>query len=139
MNQIASCGALLFLAILSPEDIKEKQVSVKTVMIFGLLALVCRIVAGQDGMIKEMIFSLVPGMFLLILSMASKESIGLGDGMAAVVLGLWMGGYKTFLILCIAWMLAGGFALICLLRKQKEPIPFIPFLLLGLEVLLFNA
>ena len=139
MDQITSCGALLFLAILSPEDIKEKQVSAKTVMIFGLLALVCRIAAGQDGMIKEMIFSLVPGMFLLILSVASKESIGLGDGMAAVVLGLWLGGYKTFLILCIAWILAGGFALICLLRKQKEPIPFIPFLLLGLEVLLFNA
>ena len=139
MAQIASCGALLFLAMLSPEDIREKQVSAKIVVIFGLLALVCRIAAGQDGMMEEIIFSLIPGMFLLTLSIASKESIGLGDGMAAVVLGLWMGGYKTFFILCIALMLTGGFALICLLRKQREPIPFIPFLLLGLEVLLFNA
>ena len=29
------------------------------------------------------------------------------------------------------------FAAVCLVKKRKEPIPFIPFLLLGMEVLLF--
>lgn len=139
MDQITSCGVLLFLAMLSPEDIREKQVSSKTIMIFGLLALVCRIVAEREWALGEMICDLIPGMFLLVLSVASKESIGLGDGMAVAVLGLWIGGIKAFLILCIAWTLAGVFAVMLLMSKRREPIPFIPFLLLGMEVLLFYA
>lgn len=139
MDQITSCGALLFLAMLTPEDIREKQVSFKTIMIFGLLALVCRIVAEREQAMGEMICDLIPGMFLLVLSVVSKESIGLGDGMAVAVLGLWIGGIKAFLTLCIAWTLAGMFAAMHLMRKRKEPIPFIPFLLLGMEVLIFYA
>lgn len=139
MDQITSCGALLFLAMLTPEDIREKQVSFKTIMIFGLLALVCRIVAEREQAMGEMICDLIPGMFLLVLSVVSKESIGLGDGMAVAVLGLWIGGIKAFLTLCIAWTLAGVFAAMHLMRKRKEPIPFIPFLLLGMEVLIFYA
>lgn len=139
MDQITSCGALLFLAMLTPEDIREKQVSSKTIMIFGLLALVCRIVAEREQAMGEMICDLIPGMFLLVLSVVSKESIGLGDGMAVAVLGLWIGGIKAFLTLCIAWTLAGVFAAMHLMQKRKEPIPFIPFLLLGMEVLIFYA
>lgn len=137
MNQITSCSALLFLAMLTPEDIREKQVSSKTIMIFGLLALICRIVAEREQAMGKMICDLIPGMFLLVLSVVSKESIGLGDGMAVAVLGLWIGGIKAFLALCIAWTLAGVFAVKQLMRKRKEPIPFIPFLLLGMEVLIF--
>ena len=137
MKEITYCGALLFLAALTPEDIKEKQISSKTIIISGLLAFICRMVAGRGWSGREMGYSLIPGIFLLILSVVSKESIGIGDGMAVAVLGLWIGGGKTFMVLCAAWTLAGIFALICLMKKRKEPIPFVPFLLLGMEVLLF--
>lgn len=139
MKEITYCGALLFLATLAPEDIREKQISAKKIIIFGLLALICRLVAGQMRPGAEVACSLIPGAFLLFLSVISKESIGFGDGMAVAVLGLWVGGIKTFIILCIAWTLAGVFAAICLIKKWKESIPFIPFLLLGMEVLLFYA
>lgn len=141
MKEITYCGALLFLATLAPEDIREKQISVKKIIIFGLLALICRLAAGQVqlGLGAKVACSLIPGAFLLFLSVISIESIGFGDGMAVMVLGLWVGGIKTFIILCIAWTMAGAFAVICLIKKWKEPIPFIPFLLLGMEVLLFYA
>ena len=57
--------------------------------------------------------------------------------MAVMALGLWLGGWQALWILGIAIMLAGIFAAVCLVKKRKEPIPFIPFLLLGMEVLLF--
>lgn len=139
MQEITYCGALLFLATLTPEDIREKQISAKKIIIFGLLALICRLAAGQIRLGAEVACSLIPGVFLLFLSVISKESIGFGDGLAVTVLGLWVGSTKTFIILCIAWTMAGVFAVICLIKKWKEPIPFIPFLLVGMEVLLFYA
>lgn len=139
MEQITYCGALLFLAILVPEDIKEKQICAKTVIIFGFLALACQFAKGRGNILADIACDLIPGIFLLILSLISKESIGLGDGMAVAVLGLWIGGGKTLMILCIAWMLAGAYAVVRLIRKRKEPIPFVPFLLLGMEVLLLYA
>lgn len=139
MEQITYCGALLFLAILVPEDIREKQISAKTVIIFGFLALACQSIKGHGNILADIVCGLVPGILLLILSLISKESIGLGDGMAVAVLGLWIGSGRTLMILCIAWTLAGAYAVIRLIRKRKEPIPFVPFLLLGMEVLLFYA
>lgn len=137
MTEITNCGALLFLAALAPEDIREKQISSKTIIISGLLAFICRLLAERGWNGREIVYSLIPGIFLLILSVVSKESIGIGDGMAVAVLGLWIGGGKTFMVLCVAWTLAGIFAVICLMKKKKEPIPFVPFLLFGMEVLLF--
>ena len=137
MKQITYCGALFFLAILVPEDIREKRISAKTVIVFGLLALICRFAEGHGQILAEVVCSLIPGFFLLMLSIISKESIGLGDGLAVAVLGVWLGSIETFMILCIAWTLAGVYAVVYIMRKRKEPIPFIPFLLLGMEVLLF--
>ena len=56
--------------------------------------------------------------------------------MAAAVLGLWTGGWFTLKTVCTAVMLSGVWGLACLIKKKTEPIPFIPFLLLGMEVVL---
>ena len=60
---------------------------------------------------SEIALSAVPGLILLIISIATKEKIGLGDCVTVIGLGLWTGG------------LSG-----------KKTIPFIPFLLCGLVV-----
>lgn len=139
MEQITYCGALLFLAMLSLEDIKERQISAKKVTLSGIIAVICRIFSGHGKIDPEMAVCLIPGLILLVLAMATKEKIGIGDGMTVMVLGLWLGGFQTILVLCIALTLAGFFAAACLIRKKKEPIPFVPFLLLGMEVLIFYA
>ncbi len=136
MNQLKYCGVLIFLAILSSEDIREKRISVKTILLGALIALICRFLEGQiSGM--EIAGSLIPGVLLLLLSIMTKESIGKGDGIVAMVLGLWIGGQMTFLVICLAVWVAGIFAVVCLIRKKWELIPFIPCLLMGTEVLLF--
>lgn len=139
MKQITYCGALFFLTLLSPEDIRKRQVSARKVILFGLSAIGCRMLSGDGETVCEMIGCLIPGLLLLAAAIVSRENIGMGDGMAVMALGLWLGGWQTFFVLCIALMLAGLFAAVCLVKKKKEPIPFIPFLLLGMEVLLFYA
>lgn len=138
MSRILYCGALIFLAVLSPEDIRRKEISVKKVMAGALLALICRFLTGQFSWL-EMAGSLIPGICLLFLSVAAKGSIGNGDGIVVMGLGLWMGGFYTCLIVCLAVWMTGIAAVVCLIRKQREPISFVPFLLLGMEVLLLYA
>lgn len=138
MNQLKYCGVLIFLAILSSEDIREKKISVKTILIGALPAIICRFIDGQASGI-EISGSLIPGVLLLLLSIMTKESIGKGDGIVVMVLGLWIGGQMTFLVVCLAIWAAGIFAAVCLIRKKRGLIPFVPCLLMGTEVLLFYA
>lgn len=136
MSQLKYCGAIMFLAILSLEDIREKRISVKRVLIGALAAVICQLITGQASVIA-IVGSLIPGIVLLLLSAITKESIGKGDGIVVMMLGLWIGGQMTFLVVCLAVWAAGIFAMVCLLRKKRELIPFVPCLLMGMEVLLF--
>lgn len=136
MSQLKYCGAVLFLAMLSLEDIREKRISVRRVIIGAVAAAICQFIDGQTSGIT-IVDSLIPGIVLLLLSVMTKESIGIGDGIVVMMLGLWIGGQMAFLVVCLAVWTAGIFATICLIRKKRELIPFVPCLLMGMEVLLF--
>lgn len=136
MRQLKYCGAIMFLAMLSLEDIREKRISVNRVVVGALTAVICRFITGEASFIT-IISGFIPGIVLLLLSVATGESIGKGDGIVVMVLGLWIGGQMTFLAVCLAIWAAGIFAVVCLIRKRRELIPFVPCLLMGMEVLLF--
>ena len=69
----------------------------------------------------------------------TKENIGYGDGLTVIVLGLWTGIWFTFYVLCVGLMLSGFCAAVYLIKKKRETIPLIPFLLIGMEVVLIYA
>ncbi|MBQ8596618.1 MAG: hypothetical protein IJ409_02395 [Lachnospiraceae bacterium] len=131
----AYCGGLLFLAGLVKEDVEAKMISIKKLCVFGILALLY-LLWKEPLVWQELFRRVMPGMFLLFLSWISRESIGYGDGAAVMVLGLWTGVIFTLATVCIGTLAAGFWSLACLIRKKTEPIPFIPFLLLGMEVAL---
>lgn len=136
VNQLKYCGAIIFLGILSLEDIREKSISVKRLTVGALAAVICRLIAGEASGVLIM-SNFIPGVLLLLLSIITRESIGKGDGVAVMILGLWIGGEMAFLVVCLAIWAAGIFATICLIQKRRDLIPFVPCLLIGMEVLLF--
>ena len=138
MRLICNCAGLLLLAALTPEDIKKKTISLNKVMLFAILAIIYRGLTKQI-FCGEAVGCLMPGAVLLLLSAITKESIGFGDGVVVMVLGLWIGGWFTMLAVCIGMLFAGIYGGVCLIRKRKEPIAFVPFLLLGVEVALAYA
>ncbi len=138
MKLAGYCGGLLFLAFLTPEDIREQRVSVGKLAAGTILALIYRALHGHMNA-AFLAGALAPGIALLILAAVFREGIGSGDGLAAMVLGLWTGGLWTFWVICVAVMLTGLFAVGYVITKKRETIPFIPFLLLGMEVLLLYA
>lgn len=133
---VAYCISLLFLAVLTAEDIREKRISVYKLIIFAGVAVLYQVITKQFDW-REMAGGLLPGGLLLALAFSTRESIGYGDGAAVAVLGLWTGGWFAMMVTAAGIMLAGIYGVVCFLRKKEELIPFMPFLLLGMEVILF--
>ena len=130
--------ALLFLAILTPEDIRERRISVSKLLFFAVTGIRFRLaVSSFSG--YEMIGCLITGGFLILLSILTKEEIGFGDGIAVTVLGLWTGGWFTFITVCIALLLSGICGCLFGALHKRETVPFMPFLLIGMEVSLLYA
>lgn len=134
----AYCISLLFLALLAAEDIREKRISVYKILLFAAAAIVYLLLSERFGW-REISGALLPGGLLLLLAFLTREGIGYGDGAAVAVLGLWTNGRFAMMTAAAGIMLAGGYGVFCLLKKRKELIPFLPFLLLGMEVVLFYA
>ena len=128
-------GGLLFLAVLAVQDIKEKKVSIYKLLISAAMAVIYWIFKGEFSW-QELLWNAIPGVMLLLLSIITKENIGYGDGLTVIVLGLWTGIWFTFHVLCAGLMLSGVYAAIYLVKKKGETIPLIPFLLIGMEVVL---
>ena len=74
-----------------------------------------------------------------MLAVLTKEQIGFGDGIAVAVLGLWTGGWFTFITVCIALLLSGICGCLFGALHKRETVPFMPFLLIGMEVSLLYA
>lgn len=90
--------------------VKERENIESTLLGVGIGALVCGIAKLTDG------------------------SIGMGDGLLALLTGLYMGGQFTFLCLCFAFLFSAVAALylISFKKKRKEDsLPFVPFMLAG--------
>lgn len=134
--QLGCCAALLFLGYLSYQDIKTKCVSARVIWIFGGTVLLYLLLGKRCGA-EEWIVRMIPGVLLILLAWMTRESIGYGDGAAVIVLGLWCGTGFCIMTLCLGIFLSGIYALCGLAVRRTTPIPFLPFLLAAMEVILF--
>lgn len=135
-EEAGCCGALILLGYLSACDIRMKKIPVSGVLISGILA-VLYILAGGNAAVSYFSGCMLPGMVFLLLSLITKERIGYGDGAAMMVLGLWTGGTFCIITVFISIFLSGIYALCLLITgRNKTLIPYMPFLLAAMEVVL---
>lgn len=125
--------SLVFLSVLAAEDIRERKLSLRKIILFGMSGLLY-VLFKREYHPVVLIGDLFPGMMLLVLALLTKESIGYGDGLTVMASGLWLGGRFTLYTLWLAVSAAGVFGLVNFLRKKKGPLPFVPFLLLGMLI-----
>lgn len=130
---------LTAIGVCSVEDWKEKQISLWKIFIYGgtvLLIEAGKAALGErnfsDLWIKIMCGSL-PGLFFLLLSKATREQIGYGDGLLLLILGSSLGFWKVLEVLSAALCMVFFRAVYLLLcHRKKERIAFIPFLFLSI-------
>lgn len=128
--------SMVFMTICTITDIKNRTVSGAALIVFGILSLIYMLVC-RDIDRYGILYSLLPGAFLLAVSLCSKESIGYGDGFLLLILGAFMGFEICFMTAVSGFLLSALTAVVLLMAKRvngKSRMPFAPFLTLGLGV-----
>lgn len=119
----------IFLGINTLTDIKNHTIYIAVTFLFGALGTVI-FACAEDGSLLSLVSGTVVGIGLMLLSVLSKGAVGFGDGLVVAVTGIWLGGWKTALVLMGGFLLAAffGVAGICAGRvNRKSEIPFVPF------------
>lgn len=127
---------LVFMAICTAADIRKREVPIAVIVLFGGVAFFYTVSRGERKWL-EILYSLMPGISLLLLSLCTRESIGYGDGLTAMVSGMLTGWKGCVTAIITGLLLSSIFALALLISKKakgKSRIPFLPFLSIGLGV-----
>ena len=129
-----------FLAVCAVFDGIHKKIPLAAVWL-GMLAAVCLRVGGVMGdvSLSSIVLSLLPGAIFFVLAFVTREKVGYGDGWVLLMIGLFLDPFRCFFVLLAGLFMESAAALILLvlrkIRRDKE-IPFCPFLLLGMGVML---
>lgn len=129
-----------FLAVCAVFDGLQKQIPLAVVWL-GMMTAICLRISGMMGEINflSIALSLIPGALFFLLGFVTREKVGYGDGWVLLMIGLFLDLPRCFLILLTGLMIESTIALVLLvfrkIRRDKE-IPFCPFLLLGMGVIL---
>lgn len=123
-------GVLLPIAI---TDIRQKKINVLLCVIGTIPGIIFSLIIGKET-ITAVLFSLIAGGILLIISIFTRGEIGVGDGPAVIFAGSVLGIKNIITVLLISFTLAAIYSLLLLILKKanrKSRIPFMPFLFSG--------
>lgn len=130
MTRIILLGMLGLYAV---EDIRKKRISVRHLWIFGAAGIVINLFQKSIS-VPDMLLGVAVGVTLVMVSLLTRESIGLGDGFLLMTAGVFLGGSSVLELLFISLLYAAlvSLGMLAFRRwKRKREIPFVPFLLLG--------
>lgn len=122
---------LIFLLLNSWKDWKQKEILPVSVLLYGMLGIGYSLWQGRQ--ILDFGIPVAISLLFLVLSIWTREKIGLGDGLFLLALGC-MNDTETYIrTLWMGLLLAAGYSTFLLFRKKsrKTEIPFVPFVLLG--------
>ena len=126
-------AVILMLILLSVSDLKSHTIPVLPVLVFAAVMTAVHLSAGDLPAVR--IFTgMLPGLFLLAVSLASRSSIGTGDGIAVAACGAAIGLSSELASLTAALVLCCAYSIVLLIRKKagrKDTLPFLPFLTAG--------
>lgn len=123
----------IFLLIHTVTDLRCRKVNVAICWIFAIAGLILFAFSNERDWIS-LVGGILTGSYLLLFSLITKESIGLGDGCVVTALGIWLGGGKTLLVLMGAFILTALFGMVKVCMKKatgKSELAFVPFLTLS--------
>lgn len=121
---------LLFLGINAILDFKYKKIP--------WVLSICFIVIGIGSVLISspinwwQFLGAIVGIGIILISVCTKQAIGLGDGLVLLVVGIFIGLWKTLMILFLSGILVAVVGIIMMVQKKgnlKTSLPFIPFIL----------
>lgn len=126
------CYVVILMAI-AIEDIYLKEIARENSSLLFLIAGIYVINSG-NSIAFHILGMLLPGSIVFLVSIITKQAIGMGDVKLISAIGLLLGVVRTYNTLVYASLLGGMFSLVLLVCKRihmKDSIPFAPFIVLG--------
>lgn len=124
---------VLFLGLGTYFDIKDQEIPLTFLLVFGGLAIIYNVVWKYQTLQNVLIGICIGGLFLFV-GWLTQEAIGYGDGLGLVILGLFEGWQGMIPIVFGAFLLSGVYGiwrLIGLQKSRNDAMPFFPFLLIA--------
>lgn len=124
---------LAFLGLNAVSDIKTKKILVWSAGVFGIFGIAYGLTT-KDLTLSQALIALLPGIIFLLISKVTNESMGYGDGIIVLVMGIYISIQKLIgsLVLALIFAAIWSIVLVVFFRKKKqEEFPFVPFVLLG--------
>ena len=121
----------IFLILSTLLDLRNKEVNISLCVGVALLGLIYEIFISKAELLS-VILGIIPGIFLMLTSMATNEEIGKGDAAILCTIGIYLGLKKSILVLIYALFMTviiGGILLLIRKKNKKYKIPFVPFIL----------
>lgn len=120
------------------EDVKRKELTLIYILLFGACG-VCLHLFYPECSIYSMLWGMLLGVAMMLVSWISRGKTGMGDGILLVVTGVYLGGLGNLRLLFTGLVFAAVWSLMLLAfgkKSGKERIAFVPFLLVSYLIML---
>ena len=128
---------LVMLVWAGAQDIKSGEINIMIPLCIAGLDLAVRMFGGRLD-VPDVFLGAAIGVAVMLLSVVTKESIGMGDGIVLLCTGAMSGFEKNMELFFSALTLCGmcGLFLVLILKKsRKTKVPFVPFLLAAFGIM----
>jgi len=130
---ISKCLLLVFIGIAAWIDYKKKELPIAYIAA-GFCVGLALCVAGHSQNFLYMCLGCIPGAAMIIVSLVSRQAVGLGDSMMMFSAGIFLGKDAGVVLFLSSLIISGLSSLVLFAVKKlrrKDTIPFIPFMLGG--------
>ena len=133
---ITAVPLFTFLIAGTVTDIKKRTIPVILLVLSGATGILISLTTGEaaSGALTDWFFGLLLGVVFIGISLISDGKLGMGDALAILVTGIFLGGKDAALAVLNAMMATSFVSIIILAVKKvsrKTELPFMPFLLFG--------
>ncbi|HBA63704.1 MAG TPA: hypothetical protein DCZ20_07595 [Lachnospiraceae bacterium] len=151
MREIGDAAGVLVLLLLSIMDLKNHRISCRILVGITILVMGYRIWCSAEDLLPYW-EGMLPGVFCLAVSFFTGQAIGFGDSWMILILGFYLGIWKTAVLLMVAFFLAGFYSICLLARKmlssgrgkrcwqnsRKEKFAFLPALMIAFMYVVYR-
>lgn len=125
---------IIFLALCSIQDIREKKLSLKLLIVSGILFFAMSFIFEKMSA-RERVCNMLPGIFALVIAFMTREQIGYGDAACLIIMGNIVSGERLLGAVMGGMILFSIVGAVLMIRKKadrKTTMPFLPFLTAGM-------